>query len=65
MTSKFKYKLFTDVAFEGIDHRDFPDYCDAFIASAEYDGRDLSDEELDELNEDTDLVYELLTDNLY
>lgn len=65
MTSKFNYKLFTDVAFEGIDHRDFPDYCDAFIASAEYDGRDLSDEELDELNEDTDLVYELLTDNLY
>ncbi len=65
MTSKFKYKLFTDVAFEGIDHRDYPDYCDAFIASAEYDGRDLSDEELDELNEDTDLVYELLTDNLY
>ena len=65
MTSKFKYKLFTDVAFEGIDHRDYPDYCDAFIASAEYDGRELSDEELDELNEDTDLVYELLTDNLY
>ena len=65
MTSKFNYKLFTDVAFEGIDHRDYPDYCDAFIASAEYDGRDLSDEELDELNEDSDLVYELLTDNLY
>ena len=65
MTSKFKYKLFTDVAFEGIDHRDYPDYCDAFIASAEYDGRELSDEELDELNDDSDLVYELLTDNLY
>lgn len=65
MTSKFNYKLFTDVAFEGIDHRDYPDYCDAFIASAEYDGRELSNEELDELNEDTDLVYELLTDNLY
>ncbi len=65
MTSKFKYKLFTDVAFEGIDHRDYPDYCDAFIASAEYNGRELSDEELDELNDDSDLVYELLTDNLY
>ena len=65
MTSKFKYKLFTDVSFEGIDHRDYPDYCDAFIASAEYDGRELSDEELDELNDDSDLVYELLTDNLY
>jgi len=65
MTRKFDYKLFTDVTFEGIDHRDYPDYCDAFIASAEYDGRELSDEELDELNEDSDLVYELLTDNLY
>jgi len=65
MTSKFDYKLFTDVTFEGVDHRDHPDYCNAFIASAEYDGRYLSDEELDELNEDTDLLYELLIDNLY
>ena len=65
MTSKFDYKLFTDVTFEGIDHRDYPDYCDAFIDNAEYDGKELSDEELDEVNEDRDLVYQLLNDYLY
>ena len=42
MTSKFDYKLFTDVELVrastiGI----IPTYCDAFIESAEYDGRDL------------------------
>jgi len=65
MTSKFDYKLFTDVEFGDVHHWDYPDYCDAFIYNAEYDGKELSDEELDELNEDRDLVYQLLNDYLY
>ena len=65
MTSKFDYKLFTDVEFGDVHHWDYPDYCDAFIDNAEYDGKELSEEELDELNEDRDLVYELLNDYLY
>ena len=65
MTSKFDYKLFTDVEFGDVHHWDYPDYCDAFIDNAEYDGKELSDEELDELNEDRDLVYQLLNDYLY
>jgi hypothetical protein len=36
---------------------DFPDFCDAYIASATYDGRDMTEEELEELNDDTDFVY--------
>tara|TARA_R100000388_G_C7185696_1_gene130962 strand:- start:473 stop:664 length:192 start_codon:yes stop_codon:yes gene_type:complete len=62
MTNKFDIKLFEDVTFDGIDHRDYPDYCNAFILDAMYDGRILSDDELNELNEDAELVYELLTD---
>jgi len=65
MTSKFDYKLFTDVEFGDVHHWDYPDYCDAFIDNAEYDGKELSDEELDEVNEDRDLVYQLLNDYLY
>jgi hypothetical protein len=65
MTSKFDYKLFTDVEFGDVHHWDYPDYCDAFIDNAEYDGKELSEEELDELNEDRDLVYQLLNDYLY
>ncbi len=65
MINEFKYKLFTDVVFGDVNHWDYPDYCDAFIFSAEYDGRDLCEEELDKVNEDRDLVYELLNDYLH
>ena len=65
MTSKFDYKLSTDVEFGDVHHWDYPDYCDVFIDNAEYDGKELSEEELDELNEDRDLVYQLLNDYLY
>ena len=65
MKSKVDYKLFTDVEFGDVHHWDYPDYCDAFIDNAEYDGKELSEEELDELNEDRDLVYQLLNDYLY
>ena len=37
------------VVIEGIDHSDYPDYCDAFIASATYNGREMTDKEIEEL----------------
>lgn len=52
----------TNIEFDGIDPKDRPDYSDAFIQSAEIDGRPLTDEELDELNEDRDFVHEKLLD---
>lgn len=55
----------TNIKFEGIDHSDYPDYCDAYIASAEIDGRELTDDEIEELNEDGDFVYTKLMDHLY
>ena len=47
----------SDIEVEDVMLSDFPDFCDAYIASATYDGRDMTEEELDELNEDTDFVY--------
>ena len=47
-----------------IDHSDAPDYCDAYIVSAERDGVELTDEEIEELN-NSDLKYELLMEYLY
>ena len=47
----------TDVEIEDVMLSDFPDFCDAYIASATYDGRDMTEEELEELNDDTDFVY--------
>lgn len=49
---------------DGIDHSDAPDYCDAYIVSAERDGIELTDEEIEELN-NSDLKYELLMEHLY
>ena len=51
---------------DGIDTRDYPDFCDAFICGGQYtDGTPLPDEVLEELTEDTDLVYELVLKRIY
>ncbi len=55
----------TNVSFQNIDHADYPDYSDAFIDYAEHeDGTPYTDEELDSLNDDSSLVYDLLIDYL-
>ena len=40
------YSKISNVQVEGIDHRDAPDYCDAFISSADYDGHPMDDDML-------------------
>jgi hypothetical protein len=57
---------FSTIEFNGIDYKDYPDFCDAFISYAEFDdGTELTDDELDELNEDRDFVYERLMNYLF
>jgi len=63
--TKFDYNKIDNVVVDGIHHWDHPDYCDAFIDSADYDGKEMTDEQLDELNEDYELVHELVWDNLH
>jgi len=54
----------TNVEFEGIDYSDYPDFCDAYIVSAELDGVPMTESQLEALNE-SDLRYELLMDYIY
>jgi len=54
----------TNVEFEGIDYSDYPDFCDAYIISADLDGVPMTEEQLEALNE-SDLRYELLMDYIY
>lgn len=63
--TKFEYTKITNVVLDGIHHWDYPDYCDAFIDSADYDGKEMTDKQLDDLNEDYELVSELVWDNLH
>jgi len=62
---KMDYKLIDNVEFDGIDYTDYPDFCDAYISSADYNGIEMTDEQLNELNNDVDLVYELLTNYIH
>jgi hypothetical protein len=59
------YSLITNIEFDGIDHSDYPDYCDAYIVRALYNGFEMSIEMLDELNEDRDYVYDRLMEYLH
>lgn len=54
-----------NIELDGIDHNDYPDFCDAFIESAEYDGVELTDEELDELNCNSEFVYDCVLKHLF
>ena len=54
------YSRIDDVEIEGINHDDYPDYCDAYVSRAGYDDpkhgyRQLTDDELESL--DPDWVY--------
>lgn len=58
------YKLIKAIEFDGIDHSDYPDYCDAYIVRAEYNGKEMTEDQLTELNGDSDFVYGKLMDYL-
>lgn len=58
-------QLIDNVVIEGIDPKDYPDFCDTFIASADHMGRPMTEEELDEINEDYEYVYEQVEKFLY
>jgi len=54
-----------NVEIEGIDHMDAPDYVDAYISYAEdKGGRKLTDYELDVINQDSDLVWDYVMEEI-
>ena len=59
------YKKINNIEFVGINHNDAPDYCDAYIVSAEYDVEEMTETQIEELNDDRGFVYESLMDYLY
>lgn len=64
--SRIDFKLVTNVSVDGIDTSDYPDFCDAFIESADYDGKTMSDEMLEEINSDhLDFVNECVYNQLF
>ena len=54
-----------NITMGGVDTADYPDFCDAYIESADYKGVEATEEELDIMNADSDFVYECLQDWLF
>ena len=59
------YKLIDNIEVDGIDTNDYPDFCDAFISSADYNGEPMTDDQLDKLNDDGDFVHECVQNQLF
>jgi hypothetical protein len=59
------YSLIDNVQIDGVDTSDYPDFCDAYIVSADYDGREMSDDEIELLNDDGDFVLQQVYEYIY
>jgi hypothetical protein len=63
----FNGRRLTAVTVQDIDFKDYPDFCDAFIESAIWEdtGEDLTDDELDQVNEDGQLRWDATMSVIY
>ena len=60
-------KKVVDLEVDGVDPRDYPDFCDAYFSDGCYeDGTPLSDDELDRLKDlAADVLWEMAFDRLH
>jgi len=65
MSNQLDYSKISDIVLEGIDTSDYPDFCDAYIASASYDGEEMTNEQIEMINQDTQYVYDCVIDHLF
>lgn len=64
-TKILNYDLIDNIQVDGIDTKDYPDFCDAFIVSADYDGHPMSEAQIDELNEDSSFLHDCVYNQLF
>lgn len=65
---KLNHDLIVDIEIEGIDMRDYPDFCDAFVATAywSHTGEELTEDECHELQENyPELIYEEVINHIF
>jgi hypothetical protein len=61
-----KQTKITNIKFDDIDRSDYPDFCDAFACSADMDGKEITEDEIYDLNENhKDFVHEKLFEYLF
>ena len=58
------FSKITNVEIEDIHRFDYPDFCDAFIAHADYDNKPMSDDMIDYINDnDNGFINEYIFNN--
>jgi len=62
---KLDYSQIENVEVDGIDTRDYPKFCDAFISYADYKGKPMTESQLDTLNDDGSFIHEQVWKRLY
>ena len=58
----FDVNKFENVVMGSVDPHDYPDFSDAYIESAMYNGRELTEQELEIVNNDGSIVNQLAND---
>ena len=63
---RFDLKEVEILSFSGVDHSDHPDYSDAFIEEALYKGKEMTEDQIDLLQDKhDDFVYDKLMDYIF
>jgi hypothetical protein len=58
------YKKIDNIEIDGIDFKDYPDFSNAYIVSADYDGKPMTDDQLEQINNDGQFQYEAIMNDL-
>ena len=59
------YSKIEIVEIDGVDHSDYPDYCDAYISKALIGGQEATEEQLDVLNNNPEFRYNSVIESLH
>jgi hypothetical protein len=59
------YTKIDNIVVDGIDFKDYPDFRDAYIESADYKGVPMTDKQLDEINDNGDFQHECIMNDIH
>ena len=59
------YDLIDNIELDGIDVTDYPDFSDAYIVSADYDGEPMTEQMLEDINEDYSFIHDCVYNQLF
>ena len=59
------YSKIEVVEIDGVDHSDYPDYCDAYISKAKIGGQEATEEQLEVLNNNPEFRYNSVIESLH